>query len=201
MSDQKKTGGYITEAWLVILLALAYGAALAGVQTGLGPIIEENKKAETFSVVPQLVPGADGGKTEAVEIEGEDGRVSTAYKAISDSGAQQGWVLPGSGQGFADKIDLLIGLTTDASRITGIYILDQKETPGLGNYIVGESFREHFADKSTAEPLSVVKAEPARPNEIPAITGATISSESVTQIVNRTIENFEGALRERTGKE
>lgn len=201
MSDHKKTGGYISQAWLVILLALAYGAALAGVQTGLGPIIDENKKAETFSVVPQLVPGADGGKTESVEIKGKDGRISTAYKAISDSGAQQGWVLPGSGQGFADRIDLLIGLTADASKITGIYILDQKETPGLGNYIVEEDFRKHFVDKSTAEPLCVVKAEPARPNEVRAVTGATISSESVTQIVNKTIENFEGALREQTGKQ
>ncbi|GAG46886.1 unnamed protein product, partial [marine sediment metagenome] len=30
-------GNYIGQAWLVILLALAYGAALAGVQTTLGP--------------------------------------------------------------------------------------------------------------------------------------------------------------------
>lgn len=200
MSDQPKSGGYIRQAWLVILLALAYGAALAGVQTGLGPIIEENKKAETYSVVPELVAGADGAKTEAVEIEGKNGQVATAYKALSESGEQKGWVLPGSGQGFADKIDLLIGLNTDVSKITGIYILDQKETPGLGNYIVGKEFRDRFADKSTAEPLAVVKADPTAPNAIKAITGATISSESVTNIVNSTIANFEEALKKQDGK-
>ena len=200
MSDQPKSGGYIRQAWLVILLALGYGAALAGVQTGLGPIIEANKKAETYGVVPELVSGADGAKTEAVEIEGKDGRVSTAYKALSESGKQKGWVLPGSGQGFADKIDLLIGLTTDVSTITGIYILDQKETPGLGNYIVEEEFRSRFADKSTAQPLTVVKADPTKPNDILAITGATISSDSVTNIVNKTIANFEESLKKQTGE-
>ena len=40
----KKTN-YILDAWLVLALSLGFGAALAGVQAGLMPIIKKNMKA------------------------------------------------------------------------------------------------------------------------------------------------------------
>ena len=58
MNETPKHGGYLRQAWLVLLLALLYGAALAGVQTTLGPKIAENKRDETYGVIPTLVPGA-----------------------------------------------------------------------------------------------------------------------------------------------
>ena len=48
--------------------------------------------------------------------------------------------------------------------------------------------------KSTATPLQVVKGKGEGPATIDAITGATISSRSVTAIVNTTIANLRGRL-------
>ena len=59
------------QAWLVILLALLYGGALAGVQTRLSPKIAENKKNETYSVIPALVRDTDKTKTVELVVEGE----------------------------------------------------------------------------------------------------------------------------------
>jgi electron transport complex protein RnfG len=183
---------YIADGWLILLLAAFFGAALAGVQLGLSGRIEANKTADTMTQIPNLVPGAATG-------------VSThfgdllVYQAEDKDGKQLGWVIQAAGQGFADKIEVLIGANLDASEITGLYVLSQNETPGLGNKIVdsgASSYRAQFDGKSTAAPLTVTKnGDGSKDNEkIDAITGATISSESVVDIVNRAIEAFKTEL-------
>ncbi len=178
---------YLVQAWLVLTLALTFGAALAAVEATLAEKIQTNKLDETKSQIPSLVPGATGGQVES--IEGLD-----VYRAVDAAGKQVGWVLPAGGQGFADRIEVLIGLDNQARTITGMYVLSQKETPGLGNKIVEPTWREQFAGKTTAVPLSVTKNQNASESEIQAVTGATISSQSVTQIVNETVAKIRKSL-------
>lgn len=196
MIEGRERNSYIGQAWLVILLALLYGGALAGVQTTLGPKIAENKKNETYEVIPALVDEADKTSTEEVLVQGKNGRESRVYKAVGADGVHKGWVLPASGQGFGDSIELLIGLDVELSTITGLYVLDQKETPGLGDAISSESFCSQFSGKLTGKPLSVTKSDTHADNEILALTGATISSESVSAIVNQAITNLKEPIRQ-----
>lgn len=195
MGEAPANRNYIGQAWLVIVLALFYGSALATVHTALSAKIAENKKNETYGVIPDLVPGADKTKTLEIMVTGEDGRESRVYRVLAADGSHAGWVLPAFGQGFADRIEILIGLDAPLSTITGMYVLGQKETPGLGDYITGESFRSRFENKPTDTPLVVVKTEPRAENEILALTGATISSESVSGIVNAALGNLKERIR------
>ena len=197
MNETHQHGGYLRQAWLVILLALLYGAALAGVQTTLGPKIAENKRNETYGVIPTLVPGAAKEQTVEVTVTDADGKVHRVYRAVAADGAAKGWVLPAGGQGFADRIELLIGLDASVETITGMYVLDQRETPGLGNFIAGEDFRAQFVGKSSDNPIVVVKSD-ATPqgNEIRALTAATISSDSVAAIVNEAVANLKKPILE-----
>ncbi len=201
MDENPKRRSYLRQAWLVIVLALVYGGALAGVETALSARIAENKKRETYDVIPRLVPGADKTKTEEVEIAPADGEPRPVYRVFAADGTHLGWVVPAGGQGFADRIDLLVGLDANASTITGLYVLDQKETPGLGNLIASEElFLDQFAGKSIegGQSLVVVKGEPAKDsNQIKAVSGATISSESVTTIVNRAVAELKEPIRRR----
>ena len=190
MSDQPKRESYVGQAWLVILLGLVYGGALAGVETTLGPRIAENRKKETYDVIPVLVGDVDKAKTVELVVEGKSGEEVRVYKAVAADGTHKGWVLPAGGQGFNDRIELLIGLDAKLSMITGLYVLDQKETPGLGDYVTGERFRGQFSGKPTDRPLVVVKPDAKAIHEIRAISGATISSESVTDIVNGAIADL-----------
>ena len=48
---------YIIQAWLILILALAFGASLAGVHLTLSSTIETNKINETREKVPELVLG------------------------------------------------------------------------------------------------------------------------------------------------
>ena len=192
---------YLVQAWLVLTLAVGFGAALAGVQVALQPRIEANKLAETHNQIPKLVPGAD--KAATIELQTPDERI--AYKAFDATGAHVGWVIRASGQGFADKIELLIGLDAGCERILGLYVLDQKETPALGNRIVEGPWRAQFAGLSAADGVSVVKppTEPAG-NEVQAVTGATVSSRSVADIVNQATRAFRrdmGELKQAEPKE
>ncbi len=107
---------YIGQAWLVILLAFFFGSVLALVHTTLGPKIAENKRNETFSVIPNLVPGADRDQTQEVVVEGRDGREVRLYKAFAADSTHLGWVIPARGQGFADVIEVLIGQSADLRR-------------------------------------------------------------------------------------
>jgi len=198
-TSSKNDRGYLGQAWLVVLLAICYGGALAGVQTTLGPKIAENKKNETCEVIQQLVPGADKNQTVEVTVEDAAGQPQRVYQALSSDGSPQGWVLPAGGQGFADRIELLVGLNDSLSTTTGLYVLDQKETPGLGDYISGQDFQDRFRDKPTDLPLVVVKGDPAASNEIRAISGATISSESVAAIVNQAVAELKGPILKRDG--
>lgn len=74
-------------------------------------------------------------------------------------------------------------------------MLEQKETPGLGDFITGADFRERFAGKTATRALRVTKGEGEAEDEIRAISGATISSESVSAIANATVRNLREAIR------
>ncbi|MBU0973204.1 MAG: FMN-binding protein [Proteobacteria bacterium] len=195
------------QAWLVLLLATAFGMALAGIQTKLGPVIEANKTRETLAKIPALVLGEEQAATltrqkkhlsitlRTIELE-RNGikKFYTVYDALFEDGSLAGHVAKASGQGYADKIELLLGLDAAAKTITGLFILDQKETPGLGNKIIEKPWRDQFLNKACDTRLVVVKGSPSKENEIDAISGATISSRSVTGIVNKTIMDIKAQL-------
>jgi len=173
----KNRKGYLADAWLVLVLALVYGSSLVGVQLWLGPKIARNKLDESLRQVPSLVRGAESGR--AVQVDSR-----RIFAALNAQGKVTGWVVPASGQGFADRIELLVGVDKNIETIQGIYILDQKETPGLGNKITEENWRNQFRGRSASRPLKVIKEGTPEPDEAMALTGATISSDSVAQIVN-----------------
>lgn len=186
---------YLGQAWLVLVLALCFGAALAGVELGLSGRIDANKRKETEDQFPKLVPNAVAG--EKMEIAG-----TVVYAVKNDTDQHVGWVVKASGQGYADRIELLIGLGPMGERVTGLWVLDQKETPNLGNKIVDEEFRRPFFTgwMSTRRKIRPVKGKPDRPNRIQAVSGATISSQAVCTIVNRATKKLRDELS-RLGKE
>ncbi|BBO71240.1 hypothetical protein DSCA_51700 [Desulfosarcina alkanivorans] len=207
---EKKTGGWrssnLVQAWLVLVLAVGFGMSLAGVQLALGPVIESNKTSETLEKVPELVLGSAlaakmATENQTLEIAPRQVRVQkpardkfySVYEARYQ-GDLKGWVVKTKGQGYADTIELLLGLSPDLRTITGLFVLDQKETPGLGNKIITDSWRGQFIDAPADRALVVVKTGAANPGEIDAVTGATISSKSVTALINTAIGDLRHPL-------
>ncbi|PID39059.1 MAG: FMN-binding protein [Proteobacteria bacterium] len=205
LASRLKTGSLV-QAWLVLLLALGFGVSLAGVQLALGPVIEANKLNETLEKVPLLVLGQEQfakltAQNQVLDIEPRQVAVKTGdrtkYYPVYAAWYQdelRGWVIKAKGQGYADTVELLVGLSADMERITGMFVLEQKETPGLGNKIITESWRSQFIDMPTGSPLVAVKTGASKPGEIDAVTGATISSQSVATMINSAIGDLRGPL-------
>jgi electron transport complex protein RnfG len=191
---------YLVQAWLVLILALWF-------QLTLGPTIEANKTNETLEKVPELVVGrAEAEKmaqknqsliispqSMSIDKQGKKYHYSV-YGTRFPDGKQAGWVVKTAGQGYADKIELLIGFDSVAETITGLFVLDQKETPGLGNKIIRREWRDQFINKDTDHNIVAQKKGASAPNEIDAITGATVSSKSVCTIVNKTVSDLRNQL-------
>jgi len=187
----RPTGNVLAQAWLVLVLATVFGSGLAGVEYALGPRIAQNRLDETLAQVPKLVPGAARGETDDTVIPGR-----RVFRALDASGGLVGWVVPGKGQGFADKIELIVGLDARAETITGLFVLDQKETPALGDNITTEGFRGQFVGFGTGVPLDAKRAATDKATgTIQALTGATISSDAVCTIVNQTVAAMKAPLR------
>ena len=200
---------HLGQAWLILLMAGVFGALLALVHLQLAPRIEQNIRYEIMREIPGLLLGTDAVGDAAITIDGDQVKVqppsgesilmtvveqptaaAALYRAADGEGHVLGWVARGQDYGYADVIELLVGLTADASQISGIYVLNQKETPALGDRIVDDDFRRHFVGISTDRPLTVgrdIAAAARDPQAIPALTGATVSSRSVCKIVNDTV--------------
>ena len=204
----------LLQAWLVLTLALIFGISLAGVQAALGPKIEANKIKETMEKVPEVVLGLEAAQKLAasgesltiqpkvVEVDKKGKKkFYTVYEARFQDDSLAGWVAKAGGQGYADKIELLVGIDALAENITGLFILDQKETPGLGNKVSDSDWRAQFVDKPATSPLVVVKDKSKGPSNIDAVSGATISSRSVCGIINQTIADIRTSLISSTKKE
>jgi len=190
-------GGYISQARLVIGLALFFGAGLAAVHVLLSPLIAANKENETLDAIPTLVPGAERDKSEPLQVEDANGKQQRVYRARKADDTLAGWVVIASGQGFVDKIELLIGLAPTGDAVTGLFVLSQKETPGLGNYITSpEKFTHQFRGAPADPPLVVKKNNRTEPYHIKPLTAATISSESVCDIVNAAVAGLGERLKE-----
>ena len=199
------TDSYFAQTWLVVFLAIFFGAALAIVQVQLSDVIASNKLNETLKQVPRLVLSSPMTTAEiesqnnpikvlpgVLKIKKDKQNISLPLYRVDQEDDVIGWVVKSSGQGYADKIDLLIGFDAALEIITGIFVLEQKETPGLGNKITRTSWRKQFAGRKTSSPLMLRKNEGKQDSGIDAITGATISSRSVIEIVNRTVEDTRG---------
>ncbi len=84
-------------------------------------------------------------------------------------------------KGFSGNISLMAGFRPDGT-IINISVLEQKETPGLGNKMTEPGFKDQFNEKNPAEFQLKVKKDGG---PVDAITAATISSRAFCDAVQR----------------
>ena len=102
-----------------------------------------------------------------------------------------GYVLKVVASGYSSQIEALIGIDRDF-KITGLKILSQNETPGLGSKISEKSFLSQFIGRP-AERVSLRKDD--KTGEIDGVTSATISSRAITNAIRNAINEFKKTVR------
>jgi Na+-transporting NADH:ubiquinone oxidoreductase subunit C len=123
--------------------------------------------------------GTDATFSGLVSTVSNDSGMTYAVKSSSNNAAVHVLVL--SGPGLWGEIRLAVGLLPDHT-LTGVSVVEQSETPGLGARITEAWFTGQFPGKKP--PLSPVpEKEQAGETQFQAVTGATISSEAVRSIL------------------
>jgi electron transport complex protein RnfG len=158
----------------LVIFYLVGGLILAVVYAKTSPVMYRNAVIEKEQALKKLMPEADRieklGDWSVHEKHGE-------YYAAKKGGAVIGYLIQSYGKGYSSYINTLIAVDKDF-RVLKINILGHAETPGLGDEIETDGFKNRFAGKDAGH-LKVLKTET---NEyIQAISGATISSRAVAE--------------------
>lgn len=103
-----------------------------------------------------------------------------------------GYVFPLEGDALWGHLEGLIGVDADYSNIIGIEFVSHNETPGLGGRIDELEFKEQFRDiaidDTSAQDYIVFKPNPG--GQVDSITGATLTSNSVKNILNKALDKI-----------
>ncbi len=123
----------------------------------------------------------------------ESDYVLDIVQAKDDSGVV-GWCMTVETKSYGGPLQFIAGITKDGT-VKAINILSHSDTPGLGARATEPEFYGQFTDKSQL-PLKVVKGSAGNPDEIAAISGATITSNAVTDGVNAAVEYWSKNLKQ-----
>lgn len=91
-------------------------------------------------------------------------------------------------EGYGGDIQVVVGILNDGT-VSGVSILSISETAGLGMKANDDSFLGQFAGKAV-EKFSYTKSGAQADDEIDAISGATITTNAMTNGVNAAIYTF-----------
>ena len=180
---------------LVLTLAIAglvSGVAIIGIYESTLPTITANKARELREAVFKVLPGVSQMQalvyrdSEVVVVEMPDKDEPVIYGGYDEQGDFVGYAMPAAGPGFQDTIAILYGYNPGEKIVVGMEVLESRETPGLGDKIYKDAVFVAGFSALSVEPeiFAVKKGTKSQPNEIDAITGATISSKAVVRIIN-----------------
>jgi RnfABCDGE-type electron transport complex G subunit len=192
---------------VITLICLASAAGLAVTFALTRGNIKQSKQAEFKAALAAVLPqGEPEAMTEA------DDPAERVYKGVAGTGVT-GYAARGEAQGYSSKIKVLVGVTPDRTRIVAVRILEQQETPGLGERTkeipptqtlweaIGGIVSSSTTGPAAAEPpfqaqfrdKAVNALELNTPDGINGLTGATITSRAVVDAVRDAVSRIRAA--------
>jgi Na+-translocating ferredoxin:NAD+ oxidoreductase subunit G len=164
------------------------------------PYIEENRRLAIERAVFHVIPGAVERRDLVLTRDGlapAEGAMpgTILYAGYDPDGRLLGIAAEASHRGYQDVIRILYGYSPACECITGIRVIESRETPGLGDKIgTDPAFLTNFEalDARLADDRSglrnaivtVRRGTKAHPWEIDGISGATVSANAVGRMLN-----------------
>lgn len=206
MRKNSETKNMLKDAGILFAITLIAGLILGTVyEVTKEPIRiqEEKKKAEACSEVFAAAAFFEQLEGEVLEeadaVLEEDGYGAQSIsdgtmKALDAEGNLLGYVITvTTSEGYGGDIVFTMGVTMDGT-INGISLLSISETPGLGMK-AEEVLKPQFKNKK-AEKFEYTKSGAVSESQIDAISGATITTNAITNGVNAGLTYFQTNLQE-----
>lgn len=214
-----------TSAWhmyrAMVGVGVCCGLLIVSVYQVTFPVIEQNKAEALQAAILHVLPEARVSATFRFDeaagfevLEDKDQGAARIYAGYDENEKLVGLAVEAQGMGYQDVIRLIYGYSYADDAIIGVQVLESKETPGLGDRIENDpDFLENFErldvslldDQSNlANPIAAVShGKKTHPWEIDGITGATISSKAIADILNRSaklwVPRIKGNLQDLQG--
>ena len=194
----------IVKNTLILTAITVVSGLLLGVVYGITkePIAQaqENTKQEAYRTVL-----SDASEFETVEFDAdaaasllsENGYTSDVITEIAEgtdaSGATVGYVISvQSSEAYDGSLSLSVGIASDGT-VKGIEMLEISETAGLGMKADEAEFKDQFKDKNV-QMFTYTKTGEDGDDKIDAISGATITTNAVTNAVDSALVYFQNEL-------
>jgi Na+-translocating ferredoxin:NAD+ oxidoreductase subunit G len=165
---------------------LAHQARAIGI--AVGEVLQGPERTETLFLWDGALVRTPPAGVDTVKLD----RVWAGYDA---SGRRIGFAMIGAEAGFQDIVRVMFGFDPEEGRVLGMRILESKETPGLGDKIFKD---EDFVNQFRVALVPMIPTKPGSgtgdPREVDTITGATISSRIVINIINNRVERMRPLL-------
>jgi electron transport complex protein RnfG len=171
---------------VLTVISILSGLVLAYTFNSTNDKIIANAELKKQRAIADVLPGL-------VSYEVQQKGSLTYYQGYDNDKNPVGIAIEAIGGGFQGEIKLMIGVKPEENKITEIKVLSQLETPGLGARISEAGFRSNFTDKPFGE-YKVVKRPASDPMEVSAISGATISSVAVANIIQDALKSVQEAF-------
>ncbi|MBA4372511.1 MAG: RnfABCDGE type electron transport complex subunit G [Thermodesulfovibrio sp.] len=158
----------------LVIIYLIGGFILAFVFATASPKIFRNNEEAEKKALKQLMPDADvNEKMGEWTIHDKHAKYFISKKGNDTIG----YIIQSFGKGYSSYINTFIAVDKDFT-VQRINVLSHAETPGLGDEIEADAFKDQFKGK-TIDHLKVIKGDTK--DDIQAISGATISSRAVSE--------------------
>lgn len=133
---------------------------------------------------------------EKIESKEVDEEIIYTFK---ENGEVKGYAFPATGPGLWGTINSYVGISNDYSKMLGLEFISQDETPGLGGRITEDWYKQQFRgiDLTTASGDKYVFYRPSTGGNVDAIAGATLTSKSVSNLINEDMSRF---IKEKKGE-
>ena len=194
----------IVKNTLILTAITVVSGLLLGVVYGITkePIAQaqENTKQEAYRTVL-----SDASEFETVEFDAdtaasllsENGYTSDVITEIAEGtdagGENVGYVISvQSSEAYDGSLSLSVGIASDGT-VKGIEMLEISETAGLGMKADEAEFKDQFKDKSVQK-FTYTKTGEDGDDKIDAISGATITTNAVTNAVDSALVYFQNEL-------
>ena len=181
---------FLQESWLLIASAFFFGVLIAIANASWKDKIYYNLNVYQFNklakeVLPEAASFDDAVPNMTIETPAGKKLTTDVKKAVDANGDILGWAFICKGAGFQDQIQLILVVDKNFEKIIGYGVLSSNETPGFGDKIKNAYYRDQFKGAPVG-PLTLTKTgnPDTIDSDIVAISGATVSSTAVVNIIN-----------------
>ncbi len=175
----------LVPAFVLFMTGLIVTGLLAAVYRVANPIMEAREarelRASLQMVLPEAATFAEVGSRNTLSGDGVAVPETVTFVWKGHSGEEAvGYVVSVEPKGYGGKMVLIVGIGADGA-VTGLRLISQNETPGLGTQAEEPSWLDGYLGVSAQTGVRTVKQESSGTGDIQAITGATVTSRAVTR--------------------